>query len=227
MEKLVLLMYGDSLPPRKHIHKIADKYIRYFLNEMKNESLNEDEYCKIRIEERYIGLGTRSYGFPPIVPIKYEYLTKFINIFKSLNCNICLCTESHEHPTSYIGGFAYEGYCYYMKDEEKKILFLEDYGVENAGIELGVLYEKVLNDPTFNVNLLDEDDFDGLYEKITNNPTFLDVFNDVFNSIPKNERYSIDDQEWYKTLPIEKRFKIIDINIETEIVFDQWLKEIV
>jgi len=38
-----------------------------------------------------------------------------------------------------------------------------DYGVKNAGIELGVLYEK-----------------------ITNNPTFLDVFNNVFNSIPKN-----------------------------------------
>ncbi|MEY9977205.1 hypothetical protein ABH968_002151 [Lysinibacillus sp. RC79] len=116
-------MYGDLIPPRKHIHKIADKYIRYFLNEKKNESLNEDEYCEIRIEERYIGLETRLWGFPPTVPIKYEYLTKFINIFKSLNCNICLCMENHEHPTSYIGGLVYEGYCYYMKDEEKRYYF--------------------------------------------------------------------------------------------------------
>jgi len=72
--------------------------------------------------------------------------------------------------------------------------------VKNAGIELGVLYEK-----------------------ITNNPTFLDVFNSVFNSIMSDIVLMIKN----KTLPIEKRFKIIDVNIETEIVFDQWLKEIV
>ena len=72
--------------------------------------------------------------------------------------------------------------------------------MKNAGIELGVLYEK-----------------------ITNNPTFLDVFNSVFNSIMSDIVLMIKN----KTLPIEKRFKIIDVNIETEIVFDQWLKEIV
>lgn len=215
-------MYGDLIPTRKHIHKIADKYIRYYLNDKKKESHNEDEYCEITIEERYIGPGTKG-GYSPVVPIKYEYLTKFINIFKFFNCNICLCTENHEHPTSFIDGLVYEGYCYYMKDEEKKILFLEDYGMEDSGIPLDALYEKILKDSTFNVNLLYEDDFDVLYEKISNNPTLLDVF----NLIPKNERYSIDNQEWYRTLPIEKRFKIVDVTIDTEKAFEQWLKEIV
>ncbi|MEY9977206.1 hypothetical protein [Lysinibacillus sp. RC79] len=87
--------------------------------------------------------------------------------------------------------------------------------MENAGIELGVLCKKIFNDPTFNINPLDVYDFDVLYEKISNNPAF-----NVANLIPKNERYSMDNQEWYRTLSIEKRFKIVDVNIETELVFE-------
>lgn len=199
-------MYGDLIPPHKHVNKIADKYIRYFLNDMKKESFTEDEYLEIRIEERYTGNKTRLWKYSPVVPIKHKYLIKFINIFKSFNCNICLCNENHEHPRSLMGGLEYEGYCYYMEDEEKKILFLEDYSyeVEDDGFDYDVIYEKISNNSASYINLLDWS-----------------------NLIPKNERYSCDNQEWYRNLSIEKRYKIVDANTETEIAFEQWLKEIV
>ncbi|MGG3806347.1 hypothetical protein [Metabacillus fastidiosus] len=76
MEELALLIYGDLLPPHKHITKIANKYITYFLKDEKKEDFMEDVYVQIRIEERYIGLKNRLWQWPPIVPVKAEYLTK-------------------------------------------------------------------------------------------------------------------------------------------------------
>ncbi|MGG3927483.1 hypothetical protein ABET51_16075 [Metabacillus fastidiosus] len=34
----------------------------------------------------------------------------------------------------------------------------------------------------------------------------------------KQERYSVETLEWYRNLPIEKKFKIVDENIDTELV---------
>ncbi|MEC2074488.1 hypothetical protein, partial [Metabacillus fastidiosus] len=68
-------------------------------------------------------------------------------------------------------------------DEEKKILFLEEYRPEDNEISVGF--------------------------------------------IPNKERYSIKTLEWYKSLPEEKKFKILNVNIDTELAFDQWVKEIV
>lgn len=197
-------MYGDQIPPHKHINKIANKYFRYFLNDKKIEGFNDEEYFEIRIEERYIGLDTRLWQFPPVVSVKYEYLTKFINIFKSFNSNICLCKDNHEHPSTLISGIKYEGYCYHMKYEEKKILFIEDYGIENNLVSLDDLYEIYSNESTFNVNNLDRNIL-----------------------LPKDKLYRIENLEWYRNLPVEKRFKIVDVNAETEVAFEQWLEEIV
>lgn len=204
MEKLVLLVYGDLMPPHKHIKRIVDKYIRYFLNDRKKEDFNEDEYVEIRIEERYIGLKTRLWHYPLIAPIKYEYFSKLLGIFRSFNCNICVCSDDHEQPTALVGEIEYEGYCYYMRDEEKKILFLEDYSMEHHSVDLDALCKNLSNKPTSNFNQLDWN-----------------------NLMPKNERHSVESQEWYRNLPVEQRFKIVDANTETELAFEQWLEEIV
>lgn len=204
MEKLVLLMYGDLLPPHQHIKRIVDKYIRYYLNDKKKEDFNEDKYVEIRIEERYLGLKQREWYCPLITPIKYGFLPRFKSIFQSFNCGICLCTENHEHPTLGIGDLEYEGYCYYMRDDKKKILFLEDYGKQDDGIEIDALYEKLSNQAISNLNHLDWN-----------------------NLMPKNERHSVESQEWYRNLPVEQRYKIVNANTETEIAFKQWLNEIV
>ena len=204
MGKLVLLMYGDLIPPYKHIKRIVDKYIRYFINDKKNEDFNEDEYVEIRIEERHIGLKPREWHYPLITPIKLEYLSKFKSIFQSFNCNICLCTENHEHPTFVTGNIEYEGYCYYLRDDQRKILFLEDYVIENDGVDLDAVYKKMSNQINSNLNQLDWNNF-----------------------MSKNERHSVESKEWYRRLPVQQRYKIVDANTKTELAFKQWMNEIV
>lgn len=143
------------------------------------------------------------FHYPLITPIKHEFLSRFKSIFQSFNCDICLCTENHEHPTLGIGNLEYEDYCYYMKDD-KKNLFLEDYGKQDDGIEIDALYEKLSNQAISNLKHLDWN-----------------------NLMPKNERHSVESQEWYRNLPVEQRYKIVNANTETEIAFKQWLNEIV
>jgi hypothetical protein len=41
--------------------------------------------------------------------------------------NLCLCSQNHEHLTATILGVDYEGYCYYLDNNEEKIIFLEEY----------------------------------------------------------------------------------------------------
>ena len=204
MEPLILLMYGDKLPPHKHIKKIVDKYINYYLNDTKKEDFNEDHYVELRIEERYLGLKQREWHDPLIAPIKYEFLSKFKRIFQSFNCTICLCTENHEHTTASIGDLEYEGYCYYMSDVQEKILFIEEYGKQDDDVEMDVLYEKLSNQVISNVNHLD-----------------------WHNIMPENERNSVESQEWYRNLPVEQRFKIVNANTETDTAFKQWLNEMI
>ena len=204
MENLVLLMYGDSIPPQKHIHKIIDKYSKYFLNDWEKEDFPEEEYVEITIEERYLGLQTRKSEILPTVPIKYEYLSKFINIFKSFNCDICLCMDNHEHPIASIDDIEYEGYCYYLKDENKKILFLDEYSIENLEMNSSDYYEELIKESKFNLDFLIRE-----------------------NMIERRERHVIDDLEWYRNVPVAKRFKIVEANTDTEIAFEQWLKEMI
>lgn len=203
LEELVLLLYGDDIPPHKHINKIANKYIHYFLKDKEKEGFIEDEYVEIRIEERYLGVQTRQWHWPPIVPVKREYLLKFINIFKSFTCHACVCNTNHEHPLVSIDGLDYEGYCYYMQDEDKKIIFLEEYGIEDEGVNLIELFETLEKDSTFTMNHLDMNDF-----------------------IVQKERHHIGSQEWYRAAPVEKRFIIVEAHTDTELAMEQWIKEV-
>ncbi|WP_223554260.1 hypothetical protein [Lysinibacillus sphaericus] len=124
----VMILYGDVLPPSKHILKILNKYGQYYLRDMNREGFQEDRYCDVRIEEQYTGLTYREPIYAcPVIPVKKEYLSKFLNIFKALNGNVSLCKEKHEHPYAWVLGVYYEGYCYYLDNEDKKILFLQEY----------------------------------------------------------------------------------------------------
>ncbi|MEC2077766.1 hypothetical protein [Metabacillus fastidiosus] len=76
-----------------------------------------------------------------------------------------------------------------MRDEEKKILFLEEYGPEDDGISAEVFFEK--------------------WSKESRKLDWNDL-------MPKQERYRVETLEWYRNLPIEKKFKILDANIDME-----------
>ncbi|MEC2074487.1 hypothetical protein, partial [Metabacillus fastidiosus] len=58
-ERKVLLLYGEILPPFKHIEKIATKYHQYYLRDKEKEGFSEDNYYEIWIDEEYTGLNTR------------------------------------------------------------------------------------------------------------------------------------------------------------------------
>lgn len=199
----MLLLYGDNIPPHKHINKIADKYIRYFLKDREIEGFTEDEYVEIRIEERFLGLHSRQSHYPPIVPVKKEYLSKFINIFKSFTCNVCICNTNHEHPIASINGIDYEGFCYYLKDEESKILFLEEYGIEDKGVNLFNLDDMLEKNAAFTI-----DDFV------------------MHNYSVNNKCHSMDQHDWYRTVSPENRYKIVAANTDTELALEQWLNEV-
>ncbi|KAA0955408.1 hypothetical protein FQ087_12360 [Sporosarcina sp. ANT_H38] len=129
MENKVMLLYGEVLPPFKHIEKILNKYGHYYLRDMNNKDFKEDNYYAVMIEEGHTGLAYREPRYAaPVVPVKKEYLSKFLNIFKALNGNMCLCKINHEHPIVWVRGVKYEGYCYYLDNGGKKVLFMTDYG---------------------------------------------------------------------------------------------------
>ncbi|WP_342598057.1 hypothetical protein MHB48_10575 [Psychrobacillus sp. FSL H8-0483] len=128
MATKVVILYGDVLPPFKHIRKILNKYGKYYLRDMNMEDFQEDNYYDVRIEERHTGLTYREpLDAVPVIPVKKEYLSKLLNIFKALNGNVCLCKVNHEHPIAWVQGVAYEGYCFYLDNGEEKVLFLEEY----------------------------------------------------------------------------------------------------
>jgi len=206
---IIFLIYGDKLPPKKHIEKIMKKYQYYYQIERDNQYFNEADFYNIIIEERYTGIEPRKGLFNSIIPVRKSYLSKFINIFNTLNCNLCLCKENHEHPIAVFHGKEFEGYCYYFYQEEKKIMFLEDYGLEENKMNIGDLYEKVLQMPDIDMN--DEESLKRV---------------DWNKFLPVNERFCVEDLEWYRQTPHEMRWLIVDAKRNTNKAFHQWVKKL-
>ncbi|WP_028393921.1 hypothetical protein [Bacillus cihuensis] len=123
MEELILLLFGENIPPHRHLHKLSNKFINIFLKE--REKVRESDYYLIFVEERYFGDQQREYINAPAIPIHKDFLHQVESIYANLNAEMILCTMQHEHPTVYINEIEYEGYCYYAKNTNDKILFFE------------------------------------------------------------------------------------------------------
>jgi len=207
---IILLIFGDKLPPKKHIEKIIKKYEYYYQVERDHQYFNESDFYHILIEERYTGIEPRKGLFSSIIPVRKSYLSKFISIFNELKCNLCLCKENHEHPIAVIHGKEFEGYCYYLYKEEKKIMFLEDYGLEENNMNVDDLYKRLLELPDIDMN--DEESLRRV---------------DWNKLLPVNERFCVEELEWYRQTPIEKRWLIEDVKRSTNKAFNQWIKELI
>ncbi|MED3802173.1 hypothetical protein P4562_09550 [Lysinibacillus xylanilyticus] len=125
MEQLILLLFGEKLPPSRHLHKLSNKFINLFLKEREKESFRESDYYVVYIEEYYFGDEQRKSIFPPAIPVHKDFLHQVQSIYGNLNAEMVLCTMQHEHPIAYIDNIKYEGYCYYAKDSNEKILFFD------------------------------------------------------------------------------------------------------
>ncbi|WP_075617395.1 hypothetical protein [Paenisporosarcina indica] len=216
---LVLLLYGDRLPPEAHINKIAKYYGKHYQKDRVKECFNENDYFEVRIEERYTGLDGRQEYIPIGVSVRKEYFSKFLKIFKSLKGNHCLCKLNHEHPNAIISGKHFEGSCYYLKDVEKKIMFVEEFTYEknedSNGANFIDFFEQECDDVGY-----DADDIDIDFYK-----TVLNKFQETAG--PKNEWFSVVELDWYKKMPNAKRWKIADANENTGKVFEQWLNSLI
>jgi hypothetical protein len=195
MEKLVLLIYGENVPSSKHIGKIARKYGKYYMRDMKKEDFHEGDYYEVRIDHRYTGLTKRDGGYSQVTAVKREYFLKFINIFKSISSNVSVCSENHEHPSASLSGLEFEGYCYYLKEKSQKIMFLDACWKEIERISTEELYKKL--------------DF--------KNPDWS-----LFS--PKTETYDITEMEWYRAQELDKRWLIVGSNKDTGREFKNWIK---
>lgn len=211
---LVLLIYGNVLPPKNHILKIVKSYGKQYRNDMTKINFNEDNYYDIRIEERYTGLESREDASNIVVPVKKEFLSKFVNIFNNLVGEICLCKTNHEHPMAIINGKHYEGYSYYLVHEEKQILFVEEYSNEKSNetsdgnfIEL---FELISEKPGFDMNNID-----------------LDHLGTIMNSFsehhPEKKWFSVKELDWFIQSPQSKRWVTADANADTCRIFEHWL----
>ncbi len=125
MEKLTLLLFGENFPPHRHLHKLSNKFINIFLKEREKEQFRESDYYEVLIEERYLGDEQREYLYTPVIPIHKDFLHQVESIYANLNAEMILCSIQHEHPIVYINQIEYEGYCYYAKNSNEKILFFE------------------------------------------------------------------------------------------------------
>jgi hypothetical protein len=127
LETKVVLLFGSVLPPLKHIEKILWQFSRHYFRDQLKEDFNEDNYYDVRVEQQYTGMEPREFNYSFGVYVKKEFSPKFIAIFKALKGNAFLCKDKHEHPTAYISGIKFEGYCYYFDDVDEKIIFLTEY----------------------------------------------------------------------------------------------------
>lgn len=125
MEELTLLLFGENLPPQRHLHKLSNKFINIFLRESEKETFRESDYYVIFVEVRYFGDKQREYIYNPAIPVHKDFLHQIESIYANLNAEMILCTMQHEHPTVYTNQIEYEGYCYYAKNTNDKILFFE------------------------------------------------------------------------------------------------------
>jgi hypothetical protein len=202
MEKLVLLIYGVRIPPAKHIEKIAKKYGHYYLRDKDRENFDEGDFYEVRIDDRYTGLDKRNGGYSQITAVRKEYLPRFIHIFKSIGSNVALCSEDHEHPTVSISGMEFEGYCYYLKDQSYKIMFLDACWIEKE--------RKKSNEELYRLWSEKKLDF--------KNPDWS-----LFS--PKTESYDLTEMEWYRAH--DKRWFIVEANKNTQKAFEKWVKGLV
>jgi hypothetical protein len=143
MEIKIILLYGEELPSLKHIEKITNKYYKYYQRDKGKEDFNKEDYYEIWIEERNTGLKVRNRYYTPTVPVKKEFLPKFLNIFRELNCNMCLCKTKHEHPIVEISGVEYEGDSFYIDDGQEKIIFYDKHWIK---VDVSEDTEKVLTE---------------------------------------------------------------------------------
>lgn len=125
MEELILLLFGERIPPHRHLHKLSNKFINLFLKEHEKDTFRESDYYLVFVEERYFGDEQREYINTPAIPIPKDFLHQVESIYANLNAEMLLCTMQHEHHTVYINQIEYEGYCYYTKNTNDKILFFD------------------------------------------------------------------------------------------------------
>lgn len=125
MENLTLLLLGQKLPPHRHLHKLSNKFINIFLKECEKETFRESDYYEILVEERYFGDKQREFIYAPIIPVHKDFLYQIESIYGNLNAETILCTMQHQHPFVVINNIEYEGYCYYAKNSNEKILFFD------------------------------------------------------------------------------------------------------
>lgn len=125
MANLTLLLFGQKLPPHRHLHKLTHKFINIYLKEREKETFKESDYYEILLEEYYFGDKQRDFIYPPIIPVHKDFLYQVESIYGNLNAEMILCTMQHEHPVVYIDNIEYEGYCYYSKCLNEKILFFD------------------------------------------------------------------------------------------------------
>ena len=123
MESLTLLLFGKNIPPQRHLHKLSNKFINIFLKERQKETFNEADYYEIIVEEQYLGNQQRETIYCPVIPVHKDFLYQVEAIYNNLNAEMVLCTMQHEHPIAYIADTMFEGYCYYAKETNEKILF--------------------------------------------------------------------------------------------------------
>ncbi len=119
------LLFGDKLPPHRHLHKLSNKFVDIFLKEREKETIRESDYYEIIVEEHYLGDEQREYIHAPIIPVHKDFLHQIEAIYANLNAEMILCTMQHEHPIVHINNIEYEGYCYYGKNSNEKILFFD------------------------------------------------------------------------------------------------------
>ncbi len=130
MESLTLLIYGTNIPPHKHLHKLASKFINQFMKVRETADFNDEEYYEVLVEEQSLNSTQRNYITAPIIPIHKNYLQNLLKVYGNLNATVTLCTEQHEHPLVYFNDIEYEGYCYYELNTDNKILFFEELGTK-------------------------------------------------------------------------------------------------
>ncbi|MGD6942899.1 hypothetical protein ACQCT6_12765 [Cytobacillus gottheilii] len=125
MKRLTLLLFGPNLPPPRHLHKLSNKFIKIFLKEREKETFRECDYYQVEVEVEYFGDKQREYAFSPVIPVHRDFLHQVEKIYGNLNAEMMLCTMQHEHHLVRIADNEYEGYCYYSKFTNEKILFFD------------------------------------------------------------------------------------------------------
>jgi hypothetical protein len=199
MERIVLLIYGEKVPPTKHIGKMARKYAYYYNQDKNNQDFHSEHYYEVTIDTWYTGLEKREGEYSQVTVVKKEYLLQFIIIFKNISSNVTICSENHEHPFASISGMEFEGYCYYLKDGTQKIIFLSACWIEKSSISKEEQYKLWIE------------------SKLNKNPDWS-----IFS--PKVELQELRELDWYKGQTKDNRWLIIGSNKNTNKEFDRWIK---